>query len=324
MVLFALFIAGLLMWSNFNHFISTPASKSKRLVTVTIPEGSSFRNVARALRDKGVISDDFRFTIMARVLGLTRSVQAGDYEFNLAMTPRQVLDDLVHGRVRLITVTIPEGFTMVDVANRLERLEITSAEGFLELARNPDTARSLTISGDTLEGYLFPDTYKFKKASPPERVIRTMVRRWENAMAPFEEQIGENELSVNEIMTLASIVEKETSVKEEKPLVAAVFINRLKRNMRLAADPTVIYGISDFDGNLTKNHLTTDTPYNTYTRAGLPPGPIANPGLDSILAVLNPADTEYLFFVSRNDGTHAFSTNYKTHREAVRKYQQKK
>jgi UPF0755 protein len=319
--LFVLFVAAVLTAASLFQFFDSPASRNRRTRIVSVEPGQPFSTVARTLEKEGLVTDAFRLTVLARAEGASRRIQAGEYEFSASMSPRQILDALVSGRVRLLQVTIPEGFTMMDIARRLEEKGVTSADDFLKLARDPDFVSSLGIQGKTVEGYLYPDTYRFLRNTDPAKVIKTMVDRWRSVFEQFRDQVRQSGMSELQIMTLASIVEKETALPKEKPLVASVYLNRLKKNMRLYADPTVIYGIESFNGNITKNDLRTDTPYNTYLRHGLPPGPIANPDRESIAAVLNPAHTDYLYFVSRNDGSHEFSRNYGAHRRAVRKYQ---
>jgi UPF0755 protein len=319
--LFALFVAAVMAVAALFQFFDTPASKDRNTLIVSVAPGQPFSAVARKLQEEGLVTDAFRLTVLARAEGVARKIQAGEYEFSASMSPRQILDAMVSGRVRLLKVTIPEGFTMKDIGRRLEDNGITNADGFLKLARDPKFVSSLGIQGKTLEGYLYPDTYRFFRNTDPEKVIKIMVDRWRSVFDQFRERVQQSDMNELQIMTLASIVEKETALPKEKPLVASVYLNRLKKNMRLYADPTVIYGIESFDGNITKDHLRTDTPYNTYLRHGLPPGPIASPDKESIAAVLDPAHTNYLYFVSRNDGSHEFSSSYRAHRRAVRKYQ---
>ncbi len=321
---FLLFIAVVLLLADFSRFIHSPASPRGEALIVSIPSGLSLRGVARLLEEKGIVSNDFRFMVLARWRGAARSLKAGEYEFSPAMTPDTVLSELVSGRERLVSVTIPEGFTMVEIARILEQKEITGADDFLQLARNREKSAIPGVNNESLEGYLFPDTYHLRRLMKPEDVAAILVKRWREVFSSLGGETAGEDMTINEIMTLASIIEKETSSAQERPLVASVFLNRLKKGMPLGADPTVIYGIDHFDGNLTRMDLRTDTPYNTYVRKGLPPGPIANPGRESIAAALNPAHTDYLYFVSKNDGTHLFSTNYEAHTRAVRKYQKPK
>jgi UPF0755 protein len=290
---------------------------------VLIPKGSTFREVVQALDEKGLLRSPTAFYLMARVSGVAGSVQAGEYELNTAMTPAVILHKLVSGDVVKYRITIPEGYTVRQIASRLAELGIiTEQEEFLRAAFSSDFDAMLGIDGESVEGYLFPDTYLFSKAVAPQEVIRTMVGKFKRVYTPeFSQRAAELGLTDREVVTLASIIEKETGLSEERTLVSAVFHNRLKRGMPLASDPTVIYGIKDFDGNLRKRNLETKTPYNTYIIQGLPPGPIANPGRASIEAALYPAQVNYLYFVSRNDGSHHFSATLREHNAAVRRYQ---
>jgi UPF0755 protein len=198
-------------------------------------------------------------------------------------------------------------------------------KNFLDAATDPETVRGQGIEADTLEGYLFPDTYYFPRGLDSATIIATMVKQFRAAFKPaWEQQAEALGMTVHEVVTLASIIEKETGAPEERPLIASVFHNRLKKGMRLETDPTVIYGIPDFDGNIKRRHLETYTPYNTYKIKGLPPGPIASPGALALEAALYPAQSEFLYFVSKKDGTHQFSRTIKEHNAAVRKYQLRK
>jgi UPF0755 protein len=238
------------------------------------------------------------------------------------MSPIKIFDALVNGRVHLHRLTIPEGYNLKQIAAVIADTGLVSEQDILGIVHNADLAQKYDINGATFEGYLFPDTYYFPKHISPEKMIATMVKRFWTVFKPeFITQARNIGFSIHEVITLASIIEKETGVAFERPIISSVFHNRLKSKMRLETDPTVIYGIENFDGNITRKHLNTPTPYNTYKISGLPPGPIANPGLKSIEAALYPADTDFLYFVSKKDRTHHFSTNFKEHQRAVRKYQ---
>jgi UPF0755 protein len=290
---------------------------------VLIPKGSTFRDVVEVLDEEGLLRSPTAFYLIARVIGVAGNVQAGEYELSTAMTPSMILYKLVNGDVVKYRVTIPEGYTVKQIAFRLAELGIiTDQEEFLQVAFSSDFDAMLGIDGESVEGYLFPDTYLFSKAVSPQEVIKTMVGKFKRVYTPeFSERAAELGMTDPEVVTLASIIEKETGLPEERKLISAVFHNRLKHGIPLASDPTVIYGIKDFDGNLRKRDLATRTPYNTYLIQGLPPGPIANPGKASIEAALYPAQVKYLYFVSRNDGSHHFSTTLREHNEAVRQYQ---
>ena len=291
----------------------------------TVPPGQGLKQTARSLHQEGLISDALRFTILARLEKQDKLLKAGEYFLSTSMTPREILAQMVEGRVHLYRVTVPEGFNLVQIAKAVAAAGLDSEADFLAATRDPKLARELGINADTLEGYLFPDTYYFPSGLDSKTIITTMVKQFRIAFKPsWEARAKELGMSVHEVVTLASIIEKETGAPEERPLISSVFHNRLKKGMRLETDPTVIYGIPDFDGNIKRNHLETYTPYNTYKIKGLPPGPIASPGSAAIEAALFPAQTDYLYFVSKKDGTHQFSATIKEHNAAVRKYQLRK
>jgi UPF0755 protein len=274
---------------------------------------------------------------MATLLGKKAGIKAGEYEFRTRMLPLHVLNILIKGQVKRHLVTIPEGYTLNQIAQYLGDLNIVEKEAFLQKASSPVFIASLGLSYSpldlhgsgktlfTLEGYLFPDTYNLIKEMPPEEVIKMMIHQFRKVFGPELESIAlERGISQREAVILASIIEKETSLLEEKPFISTVLHNRLRNKMPLQSDPTVIYGINNFNGNLTKEDLLKPTPYNTYFIRGLPPTPICNPGKDSILAALHPAPVPYLYFVSKNDGSHYFSSDIKDHNQAVSKYQKSK
>ena len=290
--------------------------------TVVIEPGERFRTTAQRLHDLGLIQSPFKFRLFARFSGLHRKIQAGEFQLFGTMTPRQMLATLVEGKVRLYRVTIPEGFTLQQIAQTIENAGFGEAETFYRLTIDPAVVQAHKFEGQSLEGYLFPDTYYFPKGFSQEKIIDAMTQRFRDAISDaWLTRAATLGLTLHQVVTLASIIEKETGTPTERPLIASVFHNRLKKGMRLETDPTVIYGITNFDGNLTRKHLRTPTPYNTYVIKGLPPGPIASPGHAALEAALYPADTDYLFFVSRKDRTHQFSSNLKDHQKAVRKYQ---
>ncbi len=303
-------------------YARAPAKETAQTKILTVSPGDSFSAVADRLAEEELIVAPAKFRRYARLRGFDKQVKAGEYELSAAMTPRQILAAFVQGRVRLRRVTIPEGYDLKQIASAVADAGLCSEKDFLAAARNTELVGKLGLSGETFEGYLFPDTYFFPRNEPPEQIIAAMVARFRSvftdAWRQRAEQLG---LSVHQVVTLASIIEKETGAAEERPLIASVFHNRLSKNMRLESDPTVIYGLDAFDGNLTRRHLRTLTDYNTYKINGLPPGPIASPGRAAMQAALYPAKTDYLYFVSKNDGTHHFSATFREHRAAVRKYQ---
>jgi len=239
------------------------------------------------------------------------------------MPPHKVLETLTKGIVITHSVTIPEGFTLQQIGELLEQRELINKEEFLSITGKADSATRYGICAPSLEGYLYPDTYQFGRGLPALSIIEVMVKRFWEVAGPYRERAKELGMTMEEVVTLASIVEKETGLGPERPIIASVFLNRLKKRMRLESDPTVIYGVKGFTGNLKKKHLTEPTPYNTYVIHGLPPGPIASPGEEAIEAVLYPAKTHYLYFVSKNDGSHYFSKTLAEHNRAVQEYQKK-
>lgn len=294
-------------------------------VTFEISKGTYFHDAMTLLREKGVIGNAFPFYLLARLRNAPNHIRAGEYEISLGSSPEELLRKLVRGEIKGYRMPIPEGFTVRQVARRLSDWGLVDYETFIARARDPRLLQALGIQGGSVEGYLYPETYIFTRSMGEEEIIRYMVRQFRKRQRPeWEKEAEKKGLDLEEVITLASIIEKEGGLPEEKPLVSAVFHNRLKRGMKLQSDPTVIYGLEDFDGNLKKSHLRKNMPYNTYVHKGLPPGPICNPGLDSIEAALYPATVPYLYFVARNDGSHYFSTTLSHHREAVLKYQIRK
>lgn len=290
-----------------------------------VDRGDTLGRVARRLEEAGLIRDARALRWWARWRGDAHLLKAGEYALDPGLGSDEILSRLIRGQVMTHEVVIPEGSRASEIAARLESRDLGSAEAFMAAVDDRAFARELGVEGDGLEGYLFPETYRLPRGLPPREIARTMVEQFHRAwaeIAPRAEAIG---MSMREVVTLASIVEKETAAPEERPLIAAVFLNRLARGMRLETDPTVIYGIPDFDGNLKKRHLLdAGNPYNTYRHAGLPPGPIASPGAESLRAVVDPAESDYLYFVSMNDGTHQFSRTYREHVNAVNRYQKRR
>jgi UPF0755 protein len=299
-----------------------PMGTGPGTVDVTVPAGQGMRAIADTLHREGLVDAPLKLTLLARFLGSDKRIQAGEYRLSADLSPRQLLAALTEGKVRLHRITVPEGYNLVQIAQRVAESGFGSAAAFAEAAADPALLAELGISADSFEGYLFPDTYFFSRTAAAPDIIRAMVRRYRSVFTDaWRARARALGLTEHQVVTLASIVEKETAIPAERPLVASVYHNRLRRNMRLEADPTVIYGIAEFDGNLTREHLNTPTPYNTYQTAGLPPGPIASPGAAALEAALFPADTPYLFFVARKDRSHVFSTTYRDHQRAVREHQ---
>ncbi len=283
----------------------------------------SLKEVASALKGNGIIANKDLFMLWTRLLGNSRKIKAGEYLLNSGMAPVRIIEILTRGIIITYPVTVPEGFSIEQIGDILAANGLADKKLFVSLAHEPGVIKKYGISGPSLEGFLYPDTYQFGKGLPPSLIIDVMVKRFWEIIGPYMDRIKDLKMTVEEVITLASIVEKETGTAEEMPLIASVFLNRLRNGMRMESDPTVIYGMNDFTGNLTRKDLLESTPYNTYVIRGLPPGPISNPGLASIKAVLYPAETDYLYFVSKNDGTHYFSSSIEEHNRAVWKYQKR-
>ncbi len=304
-------------------FSSTPASYHKaKEITFVVNSGSSFSNIAKKLREKGLISNILKFKLYSRLKKLDNKIHAGEYILSQSMTPEKILLKFTTGEVNLIKVVVPEGYTIRQTGEKLHKLGICKIKDFIKASRDKNLLSKFDIPADNFEGYLFPETYFFQKNTKPEKIIQKMVMKF---FAEYNDSLREKAKKTGmtdfQVIILASIIEKETGKAEERKIISSVFHNRLKKNMKLETDPTVIYGIKDFNGNITRKDLERKTPYNTYIIKGLPKGPISNPGLDSIKAALYPAKTKYLFFVSKNNGSHYFSKKYSEHLKAVRKYQ---
>ncbi len=289
---------------------------------IDIPPGTPFTQVSRFLHQNHLIGSEWFFTLLGRVQGVDRKIIPGEYELHAGMRPTALLEKLVKGEVYQHALTIPEGYNVVQIADILDQKNLARKEDVLQLIRDQAFIRSLNIQASTLEGYLFPDTYLFSRYTPPEFIIRSFVKRFHEMVIPeLKDQATRMGMTFQEVLTLASVVEKETGMASERPLVSGVFHNRLQRGIPLQSDPTVIYAIDSFDGNIRKGDLSVNSPYNTYKVRGLPPGPIANPGLAAIHAALYPTQTDFVYFVARNDGSHQFSVTLAEHNKAVEKFQ---
>jgi UPF0755 protein len=291
---------------------------------VVIPDGSTFQYVASLLEHERLIKSHSAFVLLGKSQSAERKVRAGEYELNPSMTPAEILSKLLNGQVLLRPLTIPEGLTITQIADLVSQQGLTDRAEFIRLAKDRTFVTSLGIKAETLEGYLYPDTYKFPRPVKAREVLAAMVEKLRQMVGPdLLIRMQELKMTMHEVLTLASIIEKETGSGGERPEISAVFHNRLKKHIPLQSDPTVIYGLSEFDGNLRKKDLSSPSPYNTYRVQGLPPGPIANPGIQAIRATLYPSDSRSLYFVSRNDGTHQFSATLIEHNQAVEKYQKR-
>jgi len=294
---------------------------------VEIPQGSGSVAIARRLADAGVVHgvNDFRLALW--VTGAARRLQAGEYRFDRPMSPRQVVEKIARGEVFVRPITLPEGLTYTQMAALYESKGFGPAQEFTDAAKHKALVSAVDPDAKDLEGYLFPDTYALPRHATAEQLVARMVAGFMKALTPeLIDKADARGMSVRQLVTLASIVEKETGNPAERPLVAAVYANRLKIGMGLQCDPTVIYALERagrYEGNLTRENLQFDSPYNTYRYAGLPPGPIASPGRASLDAAANPANVPYLYFVSKNDGSHAFATTLDEHNRNVQQYQVK-
>ncbi len=304
------------------HFWA-PASWERHSKVVVIPAGTSFQEIARILEENGIVRDQRSFYLLARIEEAIPKVKAGEYEVHTRMTPQEVLSKLVRGDVIQYPVTIPEGYNLFQVGEILEQVKVCNKKIFLEKTKDLSLIDSLGLEGDSVEGYLFPDTYNFPKGYGEEQVIRQMTARFKSVYSSLVKRAEQMGLSRKDVVILASMIEKEAVDDQERRLIAAVFHNRLERGMALQSDPTAIYGVKFKKEKITRKDLQRRSPYNTYQISGLPKGPIANPGYKSLYAVLYPADVNYLYFVSKNDRTHYFSSTLEEHNKAVNKYQRK-
>ena len=291
---------------------------------VEVPQGVGTAAIGRRLADAGVVSDVNTFRLALWMTGQGRHLQAGEYRFDRPMSARQVADKIGRGEVYVRPITFREGLTIKQMAELYESKGFGAAKDFVEAAKNVALVESIDPAAKDLEGYLFPDTYALPRRATADQLVARMVASFLKALTPDLIEKAANGQSVRQLVTLASIVEKETGKAEERPMVAAVYANRLKIGMGLQCDPTVIYALERagrFNGNLTREDLQFDSAYNTYRYAGLPPGPIAAPGRASLEAAANPAPVPYLYFVSRNDGSHAFASTLDEHNRNVQEYQ---
>lgn len=328
-LLWGLLIAGLLglaAYQGSRWLLQPPAAETGDYAvhTITIPPGATFRQVAALLKQEHLIANYWMFRVLGKLESADRRIIPGEYAFHAGMRPTEMLSDLVAGRVVLHAVTIPEGYTAAQIADIFGQKGLADQVELLRLIHQREFIRSVGVEAASLEGYLFPNTYRFARGTDPKEILRTLVGELRQAVTPdLSQRAKDLNLSLHEVLTLASVIEKETGVKAERELVSAVFHNRLRKRLPLQSDPTVIYGLQGFDGNLRARDLALDSPYNTYRVVGLPPGPIASPGLQAIRAALYPAHTNHLYFVSRNDGSHYFSATLEEHNRAVDKYQRR-
>ena len=304
------------------RFLTTPSPLLRYPVLVFVHKGMPLQIIAQRLGSAGMIPYVRPFAWWARLTGMDRQIKSGEYLFTTPLSPLALLRILTNGESLPHAVTMTEGMTFKQVVTLLAAQGLGTEENFLCLNSDPTFLAAWGLPPQGMEGYLYPATYRFSWLTPPEEVLGQMIEHFYTVLnSAMYRQAAALDLSMHQVITLASIIEKETSSPVERPLVAAVFYNRLRKGMPLQSDPTVIYGIDHFDGNLTRQQLLTPTPYNTYLFRGLPPGPIASASLESILAALHPAARDYLYFVAKGDGTHVFSSDLNTHNRAVQRFQ---
>ncbi|MDH7554732.1 MAG: endolytic transglycosylase MltG [Spirochaetota bacterium] len=302
----------------FWFFNSVPRNMHGEIITVK--PGMNLYQVAYSLKSKNIIKSASFFYIMGRIVNAT-DVKAGNYRIYDGESSFSILIKLTRGKFVTKKITIPEGYTIYDIARVLAANDICTEGDFLYWAQSPSFLASLGIRAPSAEGYLFPDTYVIPENTDPRDIIIRLVNQTKKVIHDIQESIEVQYSNLHQILTVASLVEKEAKINSERILIAAVFYNRLKLKMKLDCDSTIQYGLKKFGKRLTYDDLDSDTPYNTYKYTGLPPTPICNPGKRSILAALNPAQVPYLFFVSRNDGSHYFSKTLSEHNRAVDFYQ---
>jgi len=292
---------------------------------LVVEPGMTGSEVGRILEESGIIRSRGLFSLYLKVTGTSGRIQAGEYRFEMPLSTIQVADRLVRGQIYYHRVTIPEGLDRIETGSRFIAAGFGTREGFRIATTRTELIRDLDPEAADLEGYLFPDTYYLTRGMGEDRIIELMVSKHRGIWTlPRRRRLAELKMTLHEIVTLASLIEKETSLDSERALISAVFHNRIRRGMKLSCDPTVIFAVKlvkPYDGIINQSDLKLDSPYNTYLYPGLPPGPIASPGFRSIDAALYPAESDYLYFVSKNDGSHQFSTTYRQHAAAVQRYQ---
>ena len=301
-------------------FLMLPPTSSEEIVNFEVPIGSSSRAIAKQLVEQKLIRSEYAFRIIIRHRGTGRRLRAGIYALRRNMALWHIVDEFEKGQVTLASWTVPEGLTTSAIAELWETTGFGTAEAFREAAESSCLLKQYGLGGKTIEGYLFPNTYKFAKGITAEKAVEMMLNEFKQQWTEtFDEEARNLGLTRHKIVTLASVIEKEAQSKSERPRIASVFHNRLTRKWRLQADPTVLYALGNPKRLLTRADLSVDSPYNTYKYRGLPPGPIANPGIDSIIATLRPEKTDYFYFVAIGEGKHHFSKTLSEHNRMIRK-----
>jgi len=304
-----------LTFRQFNDLLSAVSKEKQTTQLINIPEGADAEQIAQLLADEGLIRSAWGFKIYARFYGLDQKLQAGSYALSPSMSTPQIIKIIAGGEVHTIRFTIPEGMRLTQIGEILESEGVCTAEEFSNALENINPPEGLPPEArGNLEGYLFPDTYEATEGMSAEEIITIMLDRF---LEVWNKQVKEKaknaELSMHLVVTMASIIEKEALLDKERPLVSAVFYNRLHQGMRLESCATVLYAVGKTDERITIQDLQVDNPYNTYKYGGLPPGPICSPGLSSLLSAVSPAEVDYLFFISLGDGSHHFSESFAEH-----------
>jgi UPF0755 protein len=320
-LLLAIALSVLFLLARFGLFLANSPGTGKNVQILDFGQGQPLKIFALTLEKQKIISSAGLFLLYARLRGDDGRVKAGYYQFNDGMKPGEILRRMVAGEVYVLRFAIPEGYSIYQVAELLAGRHLFDRDAFLRDCFSTPLLRELGITGKSVEGYLYPSTYDLTPGMTPAELIRLMTAQFGKVFErEFAERAKSAGMTKREIIILASMIEKEAVRPEERPLIASVFRNRLRRGMPLQSDPTAVYGVRAFAGNVSKQDISRATPYNTYLIGGLPPGPIGNPGSGAIEAAINPATTRYLYFVARKDGSHHFSTTLDEHNNAVRKY----
>lgn len=324
-ILLSLIFVAALFVTTYLYFQLKPRAGLSEKIIVEVGPGP-FKNVIDQLYELNVIHNKRLVSMIATFTHADQKIKMGEYEITTDMWPQEILRILVSGKSIQRSFTVQEGLNIFEIAHIFELDKIATEKEFLKLVRDPKyVEKTIGIKANSLEGYLYPDTYFYTKGMSLQKIIQMMVIHFNDVMKEIAPQLQENKTLRHKMIIIASMIEKETGVSEERPTISSVFYNRMKKNMKFQSDPTIIYGLAVKNGKMEKNIHKSDihskNPYNTYTIKGLPLGPISNPGKEAILAALQPEKSEYLYFVSMNEGRHYFSRTYQEHDEAVKKYQ---
>jgi UPF0755 protein len=328
-LLLVILVGALIFWESLLVLAVAPpvpvTAQNQEPLVMDVAKGATLHGVSERLASEGLIRSAPLFRLYAKLKGESHGLKVGEYDIPRGAGPKQILEILTSGKSRLYSITFPEGSNIFEMASALEQTKVYNGVEFLRLVRDPGFVESLIGQPESsLEGYLFPETYNYTKYTTLKELVVAMVRNFTQAYQRASEGY-KGALTREQIVTMASVIEKETGAPQERPLIASVFYNRLHKGMKIQSDPTIIYGYWIETGtplkNIRKNDITKKSPYNTYVVRALPQGPIANPGYESLRAAMFPAQSDYLYFVSRNDGTHVFTSTYQDHMKAVRDFQ---